>query len=162
MPVLMLMRHGKSSWDAPWERDHDRPLAPRGVKAAGRIGRFISEAGLRPQLVVSSTAVRAETTARLAAESGGWDCRVESDGELYGGGVQAVLGRVRQLPDDLERVVLVGHNPTWALATSALIGGGEIRFPTAAAACIGFEVPWRRLDVGAGELRWFIIPRALG
>lgn len=161
MPVLMLMRHGKSSWDQPWERDHDRPLAKRGVKAAARIGRFLTASCNQPEFVVSSTAVRAETTARLAAQAGDWSCEIETLSELYSGGVSALFEVVRQLSDDLNRVMLVGHNPTWPAAVSALIGGGEIRFPTAAVACLDFVGPWTELQAGAAELQWLVNPRLL-
>ena len=70
MKTLLVMRHAKSDWGAPLGDDHERPLADRGVKAARRMGCFLTDSGSVPQLVISSTAVRARTTAELAAEPG--------------------------------------------------------------------------------------------
>ena len=161
MPVLMLMRHGKSCWDEPWDCDHDRPLAKRGVRAAGQVGRIVSEAGLEPQLVITSSAVRALTTARLASEAGSWSCPIETMDELYGGGVETVLTVVRGLSSSVERTMLVGHNPTWSETVSTLIGGGAVRFPTAATACFVVNGTWDRFAAERVELQWLIVPRLL-
>ena len=157
----MLMRHGKSRWDGSWKTDHDRPLAPRGIKAAAQMGQFLSHTGYRPMIVLSSTAERAATTARLAAESGQWDCEVVLDSRLYGGGPDAVLKIVRTFEPTVECALIVGHNPTWAEATSLLIGGAGIRFPTAAIACLDVEGAWKDLRPGNSDLRWFVTPRLL-
>lgn len=162
MPVLMLMRHGKSSWDLPYVADHERPLAQRGVKAAAKVGRFLSSAGFQPDLLLTSTAVRARTTASLAADAGGWGCDIVRIPEFYGSGVNAVLEVVRDIEGTPQRLLIVGHNPTWADLASRLIGGGDLRFPTAAVACVRFnEGAWSRVGSSRGELLWFIVPRLL-
>ena len=74
MPELLLMRHAKSDWGSGDEDDRARPLAERGRKAARRLGRFLTAAGQVPALVLSSPAVRALETARLAVAAGGWSC----------------------------------------------------------------------------------------
>ena len=63
MKNLMIMRHGKSDWDAGVLGDHDRPLANRGIVSAERMGEVIRDLGIIPGLVISSTAVRARATA---------------------------------------------------------------------------------------------------
>jgi phosphohistidine phosphatase len=162
MPTLMLMRHGKSSWDLPYQKDHERPLAPRGEKAAAKIGRFLSAAGRRPDLVLTSTAVRARTTATLAAEAGGWRCHIVRAPELYSAGPEGVMDVVRDIETTVKQVLIVGHNPTWADLVSRLIGGGDFRFPTAAVACVQLpESSWSAVGSSCGELLWFVIPRLL-
>jgi len=161
MPVLMLMRHGKSCWDGPWSSDHERPLAPRGEKAADRMGRFLNQAGYQAMTVISSTAVRATETARLLVEGAGWDCRVVFKERVYGGGPEAILGIIRSLDPAIDNALLVGHNPTWEEMISLLIGGGCIRFPTAAVACLEFDGAWCDVRQGKANLRWFVTPRLL-
>ena len=71
MKTLLLMRHAKSSWDDPDVADHDRPLNKRGKKDAPRMGQWLAEQGLTPEVIVTSTAKRARKTAELVAESCG-------------------------------------------------------------------------------------------
>ena len=157
----MLMRHGKSNWDGSWTTDHERPLAPRGQRAAARMGRFLTDTGYQPMAVISSTAERATTTARLAAENGRWDCEVTLAPQLYEQGPEGVLEIVRNLDSTIGSALIVGHNPTWAETTSLLIGGAAIQFPTAAIACLDIEGGWSDVRPGNAVLRWFVTPRLL-
>jgi phosphohistidine phosphatase len=162
MKTLMLMRHGKSDWDTDSSNDHDRPLARRGIKAARRIGRWLATAERAPELVITSTAVRAQTTVELAAEAGAWSCPIHATQSLYGADIETTLAEVHGLPERVERVLLAGHEPTWSSFVSRMIGGGSIRFPTAAVAAIELNVShWQAVAVGAGTLLWMIVPRLL-
>ena len=76
MKRIFLLRHGKSDWNAPYSTDHERPLKGRGVRAARTIGRFLAETDEEPDVIVSSSAVRALSTAELAAEAGSWRCEI--------------------------------------------------------------------------------------
>ncbi len=125
------------------------------------MGRFLTENGHKPTSVVSSTATRAVTTARLAADGGGWDCEVVFEDRLYGSNPEVVLDIIRSLDPAHVRVLLVGHNPTWEGTTSLLIGGGHIRFPTAAIACLEIEGAWTHARPGQADLHWFVTPRSL-
>ena len=84
MRRLILMRHAKSDWDAPFGSDHDRPLSKRGVRAATAMGIVLARSKLVPDHAISSSAVRARTTLDLARESGDWSTTVEVTDELYG------------------------------------------------------------------------------
>ncbi|MGH9379964.1 MAG: SixA phosphatase family protein [Thermoanaerobaculia bacterium] len=159
---LLLLRHAKSDWDAAYDHDHDRPLARRGVRDARLIGRFLTAAGQAPDLAIHSTAIRATRTAELAAEAGGWSCPVHATGELYEADFMALLSVVHHADPAATRLLLVGHQPLWSIAAARLIGGGAIRLPTAAVACIRFEVSdWRSVTEGSGELAWLITPKLL-
>lgn len=163
MPALILFRHGKSDWDADYPGgDAARPLARRGRKAAKRMGKFLARAGQAPDAAISSPAVRAEDTLRLAMEGGGWSCPVRSADTLYDGGVSGLLAEVRKEPATTEVLLAVGHEPTWSEAVSAFIGGGEIDLPTAAMARIDFDVGrWGEVGPGTGVLAWIVVPRLL-
>ena len=162
MKTLYLLRHGKSDWNNDSGGDHERTLAPRGVDAARRMGRFLAALGQVPDRVVSSTAVRARDTAQLAAEAGEWSCEVELDGKLYETGPERMAEWLRLVDDATGSLLIVGHQPTWSLLAGGLIGGGQLRFPTAALARIDLTIRhWREIEFGCGELVWFQLPRAL-
>jgi len=159
---LLLLRHGKSDWAAGYRSDRERPLAPRGVKAAQRMGRFLASVELVPDVVVSSPAVRAQTTAEIASEAGDWGCGIEIHPALYGGGEAAVLDVVRSLGIRGEIVLIAGHEPVWSGLVGRLSGGSRVRFPTAALACLTLQAPsWADLDWGRAMLQWLVTPKLL-
>ena len=160
MKTILLFRHGKSDWAAPHESDHERILAKRGIKAARRMGAWLSETNQIPEYLVSSTAVRALTTLELAREAGGWKPEIHTTSRLYEATVQAYIDVIRETPDDAGSVLIAGHEPTCSMTTSRLIGGGHVRFPTAAMARIDVGIEsWNQLSPGAGVLVWFVPPR---
>lgn len=163
MLVLMLLRHGKSDWRADYGRDdRARPLAGRGRKAARTIGRFLPRAGQIPDAAITSPALRAEETLRLAMAAGGWTCPVRSSEALYDGGVRGLLAEVQREPTATSLLLAVGHEPTWSEAIALLIGGGRVRLPTGAVARIDLEVDrWEEIGPGTGVLVWSVVPRLL-
>ena len=162
MKTIILFRHGKSDWKADYDEDHERPLAKRGDKAARRMGEFLARSGQVPERILSSSAVRARETVRLATESGGWTCPVTIEPLLYAASPGDVLDRIRTEPDDVASLMLAGHEPAWSELASALTGGGALRFPTAAMARIDMDAEsWSEVETGRGELIWFIVPRLL-
>ena len=161
MKTLLLLRHGKSDWTSNLA-DHDRVLAPRGEEAAGKIGRFLAELGQVPERVVSSTATRARDTAERAAKAGEWEPEIETRSDFYGIDPDQLLEWVQGVEEPTGSLLLVGHQPTWSMFAEGLIGGGNLRFPTAALARIDLHVEhWRDIDFGVGELVWHQIPRVL-
>ena len=162
MKTVLLLRHGKSDWNAPSGFDAERPLAPRGVRTAALMGRFITEAETAPDLAVTSPAVRARTTLQIAAKAGGWEAAQKIEPGIYGGSAATVAELVRATPDDVDTLLLTGHQPTWSILAGSLIGGGHLAFPTAAVACIDLGIAsWQDAAEGRGELRWFVTPRIL-
>ena len=162
MKTLLLLRHGRSSWRTGWADDSERPLSERGGKDARRMGAFLGRLRQAPEQVLSSPAVRALDTVRLAAEAGGWRCPVETVPEFYSGSVGAVLDRVRRERDKIETLLLVGHQPMWSNVAAELVGGAVLRFPTSALVRIVLAVEsWREIGRGRGELIWLVTPRML-
>jgi phosphohistidine phosphatase len=159
---LLLLRHGKSDWGASFATDHDRPLATRGEAAAKLIGTFLARVGPLPDLILSSSAVRALTTAQLAKKSGRWSSQVLSNRSLYGAGPEFILELIKQQDDAVKTLMVVGHNPTWELMAHLLIGGGNLRFPTGALARIKLPChSWREIAFGQGTLSWLVTPKQL-
>ena len=157
---LILFRHGKSDWDAVFETDRQRPLSKRGMKASKVMGRLLADAAQVPDLAITSSAIRANSTVELAAEAGEWHCPVQIADALYDADPAKVLAVILQVPDTVETLLLVGHEPVWSELTSLLIGGGKIRFPTAAMARVDFELDsWQQVGYGKGRLVWLLQPK---
>ena len=112
----------------------------------------------QPDLVLTSPATRARLTAELAADAGGWAALITDVEGFYGAGPGVVFSTIAATAGDVDRLMIVGHEPTWSHAASLLIGGGSVRVVTGAVTAI--EVPgWDRVEPGAGLLRWMITPR---
>jgi phosphohistidine phosphatase len=165
MKRLYLLRHAKSSWKDTSLPDHDRPLAGRGRRAAKAMARHLRGRGIEPDLVLCSSAQRArETLERIEPALGGADVRVEDD--LYGAGAPDLLARLRSVPEGVESVMLIGHNP--ALQDLALdlarpsSTADELaaKYPTAALATLELS-SWHELGHGAAALTALVRPRDL-
>ena len=160
MRSLILFRHGKSDWEAPYASDHERPLAHRGKEAAICMGRMLSQAGQAPDLAVSSSALRARATLQLAVRAGRWHCPIRIENALYGNSSNSVLNWIRALDENPARLLLTGHEPTWSELAGGLIGDAHIRLPTATMLRIDFEAQsWRSIDYGRGQLKWLMPPK---
>jgi len=149
MKTLMLLRHAKSSWKDSEIADHDRPLNKRGKKDAPQMGRLLSKEGLVPDLILSSTAVRARETAKAVAKASSYKGPTELLESLYLGTAGKILSEAQShTPDSVGRLLLVGHNPGMEDLVEILSGKREA-FPTAALAI--FEVGidgWKALELG--------------
>jgi len=162
MKRIYLLRHAKSDWSADYEADHDRPLNKRGRGAAQQMGEFLTAIEQAPDLVVTSSAVRARDTAELAMSAGSWSCPVEVTRDLYAASPSAVMQLVHIHTGSHDRLLLVGHQPTWSELVSALIGGGVVRMPTAAIARVDLDIDgWAEVEFGAGTLSWVVTPKLL-
>jgi phosphohistidine phosphatase len=161
---LVLVRHAKSSWTDPDLADHDRPLNARGRDAATVVGRHLRTSGLRPDLVLCSSATRAQQTLeRLQFE----DAPVLVEDQLYGASAYSLLSRVRTVPGEVHTLVVIAHNPgleelahLLAEHDDQLAAAGK--FPTAAVADLEFAIDeWAEVAPGGGRLRTLVLPRAL-
>ena len=162
MKTILILRHGKSDWDAAYGQDHDRPLAERGQKGARKVGRFLTTARAVPDRALTSSAARARETLATAAEAGGWTGPARVTNALYEATPEAVLREIQAEPDDAQTLVVVGHEPTWSGLVSKLIGGGAIQMKTAAVAAIEVEVErWADVQFGRGSLAFLLPPGAL-
>jgi phosphohistidine phosphatase len=161
--ALIILRHAKSDWGSDYGDDRRRPLARRGRKAAQRIGRLLAGADQVPDAAITSPADRAQATLGLVMAAAGWNCPVRSAEGLYGGGVTGLLAEVRAERIPTRVLLLVSHEPTCSEAVALLIGGGRIRFPTAAVARVDLEAErWEEVGPGVGALVWSVVPRLLG
>jgi phosphohistidine phosphatase len=163
MKLLSILRHAKSSWGDSSLDDHDRPLNKRGVRDAPRMGELIRNQDLVPDTILSSTACRARETALAVAVATGFPDEVCFRRSLYGAAPDAYLDALRELPDDVDHAMVVGHNPGLEELV-ALVVGTPHTMPTAALAVVELPIDrWR--DLGPpplGSLRTLWRPRELG
>ena len=156
MKTLYLLRHAKSSWDDPGLKDFDRPLNQRGLKAAPRMGAYILKEEIRPDLVLSSPALRAKQTTHMVCEAAGLSSLINFDERIYEAGVQRLFEIVAGFEDNLNTALMVGHNPGFEELLAALTGESQ-RMPTAALACIELKIKkWSDLTGGSGKLKWLV------
>jgi phosphohistidine phosphatase len=170
MKRLVLLRHAKSSQGSARQDDHERAIHPRGERAAAAVGVFLAQEGVRPELVLCSSARRTlETWRRVGRELGG-DPELSIERELYLAPAPALLERLRRVDDAVSCVLVVGHNPGTEDLARALAGRGDAqalaqlreKFPTAAVADLRIRSHrWSDLAPGVAELRSFATPKEL-
>jgi phosphohistidine phosphatase len=159
--TLLVLRHSKSAYPegaADWER----PLSARGRRDAATAGNWLRDQGLTPDLVVCSTAERTRETWDLVSDQLGWagdePGMVRYDSRLYEATPGDLLTVVRETPDEVTILALVGHNPGSAELVLALAGRRELSFPTSALAVIGLG-GWAGAGPGSGTLQTLWTPK---
>jgi phosphohistidine phosphatase len=168
MKTLTLLRHAKSGWDDAVPRDFDRPLNPKGRRAAQVMGRFLKTQGAAFDHVLASPALRVvETLVEVEYGYGraltpAWDKRV------YLASAATLLDLIRDLPEQAGTALVVGHNPGLEdLVLDLVADGGDLReaveakYPTAAVATMTWDGAWADLRSGAATLGAFTRPRDL-
>ena len=167
MKRLYLLRHAKSSWEDPKLADQDRPLAPRGRRAAGVMAEHLRRKEIAPELVLCSRSTRTRQTLTRIAPGLGESADVQIRSELYAASAADLLEALREVQDEVRSVMLIGHNPgIQDLALTLARGGPEIarvrsRFPTAALATLELKGSWCELAPGGAELTSFVRPKEL-
>lgn len=157
MKTLLLARHAKSDWGVPNLADHDRPLNARGLRDAPAMASRLVDEGLLVDLVVSSTALRARTTAEDYAAAFGLE--LVEDPLLYAASARSILLTASRLPDTSAVAMLVGHNPGMSDAVAELTGD-FVELPTCAVAeCVVEVDSWAELSEGTGRLVGVRTPR---
>jgi len=145
MKTLLLLRHAKSSRDVPNVADHERPLNERGKQAAKQVGRFLRDEDLVPDLILSSTAVRARKTSQKAAKACDYPRAIELEDRLYLANAHAHYTVVRGVEAGCKRLLLVGHNPGISEFLNQLTSAEE-ELPTAALAIVTLSIDrWKDL-----------------
>jgi len=122
MKLVLLLRNAKSSWKHPDLGDHDRPLNKRGKGDAPLMGRLLKREDLVPDIIISSTSLRARATAEAVAKASSFDGEIVLNKSLYAAGPEAYLGVIHALSDEYVRVLIVGHNPGWEELVELLTG----------------------------------------
>jgi phosphohistidine phosphatase len=162
MKTLTLLRHAKSSWDDERLDDHDRPLADRGHRDARRMGKRLARRKFHPELLLTSTALRArETSDYLAAALELAESRSRIERGIYLASPDELLRVVAGLDDALESVLLIGHNPGLTQLANLLLPSLRLdNLPTAGVIAIDCAVDrWREMDGAGCTLRFYDSPK---
>ncbi len=170
---LFVLRHAKSSWDDPVLEDHDRPLAPRGRKAARLLAEYVRAAEIEPALILCSSSRRTRETLRCVLP----DHEALIEAELYVAGCRELIARLRRVPLGLPSAMVIGHNPAAQMLVLKLAGAEdrgdrpreadsplrqvERKFPTGALATLAFDGDWAELAPGRARLLDYVRPKAL-
>ncbi|TGE17775.1 SixA phosphatase family protein [Hymenobacter elongatus] len=161
MKTLYLMRHAKSSWNFDNLTDQERPLNDRGRTDAPRMGQALAKRDIQLDLVVSSPAVRAISTAAIVARELNYaHDKIQVIERIYRAEVADLLEVVRALPDSAEAVLLLGHNPTITDFANALSPSPLNELPTSAIVCLKFDsARWAETDRTNAEFYFLDYPR---
>ncbi|MEJ2631923.1 MAG: histidine phosphatase family protein [Acidihalobacter sp.] len=161
MKTLILLRHAKSSWKHPELDDFDRPLNKRGLHDAPVMGRRLAQHEALPDRCLSSPAVRAAATVMAVAEALGYPVdAIAWEPRIYEATSATLLDIVRQQPDNIEHILLVGHNPGLTDFANALTGDTLDNLPTAAAYTLTLPIEhWRDAAFGSGTRNAYEYPK---
>jgi phosphohistidine phosphatase len=144
--LLLILRHAKSSWEFVELSDHDRPLNNRGKRDALRIGKKLLKEGVVPQLIISSSAIRASSTALKVAKACGYQGEIIVENSLYGSGFTEYLNAVKKKDDRYDIIMLVGHNPHSEQLLEILTGTMNT-MSTCTVACVSLSIAsWNEID----------------
>jgi len=170
MLTLSLLRHAKSSWANPGQQDFDRPLNERGLEAVPRMGAFMADHGIAPDLVLCSPSVRTRQTLDLVLPHFSPAPTVVYEDAFYLGSAVTLLRRIRKLEAGVTHAMIVAHDPGLHQLAMELPGSGDPeaiqalaqKFPPAALAVIVFDGrSWSKVKPGAGRLELFMSPKRL-
>jgi phosphohistidine phosphatase len=168
MRTIHLLRHAKSSWREPDLADPDRPLAPRGRRAAPLVAEHMRARDIAPRVVLCSSARRTRDTLALLGDAIPSGCEVRVEDDLYGASADALLVRLRALSNAADSALVIGHNPgLHELALLLARSGAHLdrlrrKLPTGALATLEAPIArWSDLEAHCATLTGFVRPRDL-
>jgi phosphohistidine phosphatase len=162
MKMLYVIRHAKSSWNELGARDFDRKLNERGRKDAPEMAERLKRKGVIPNLIISSTAERAKSTALIFAQVLGYDTdTILWKDTLYEADIDTIYDVVRKIGEPYDTVLMFGHNPTWTYFVNGLADVRIDNIPTCGIAEISVSGAWKDVKEGAAALVSFDFPKNL-
>lgn len=161
MKTLILVRHAKSDWKDIELSDFDRPLSKRGLSDAPMMGNILKEKNIKPDIVYASSANRAQTTAKLLTKKLGYlEEDIHLDRNIYSDGPNYIMNMVSKLDNNINTIMLFGHNPDFTYMSSFLSGKHFSNVPTCGVVCIDFEIDsWKEVKNVNGNIRFFEYPK---
>ncbi len=162
MKNLIVMRHAKSDWGNNLP-DIERPLNKRGKKSAPFMGEELIKRNKLPDLIISSPAKRAVSTAKRVIEAINYQKEMLIVKDFYFGYMEHILNSIREIGNENNIIMIVGHNPLWEDLVVELASDNDfIAMPTAAVASLVFEIDdWNLVKENSGKLEWIITPKGL-
>ncbi len=161
MKTLYLVRHAKSSWKQPDFRDYDRPLNHRGERDAPFMGNLMFEKNILPDIIISSGANRAITTAKTIAETINYPLEdLIKEDSIYESSAGQLLDLINSIDDSNSSAMLFGHNPGFTMLSNYLSDRRIDNLPTCSYVRIEFNTDsWKNVEIGSGKLIEFEYPK---
>lgn len=161
MKTLYLIRHAKSDWSDEALSDFDRPLNKRGLKDAPLMGSHLADKGIHPDLILSSPALRAKTTALAIVSALSYPHEsVHYESDLYACDVETILSAIRGVSDSIDTIFLFGHNPELTECANFITGGDIENIPTCGVVEMRLKNDsWKSIGGHSAELRGFDFPK---
>ena len=163
MKLLYIARHAKSSWDFSGISDHERPLIEKGIKRTNLIANYMRQNDAKPDLIISSFAVRAYETAILMAKIFSYPKEnIQVENNLYHSDVDILFEHIYSLPESINSVMMVGHNPTFTVFANYFLKNNIDWLPTSAVVCIAFKTDkWEDIHRAKKSTKFVISPKLL-
>ncbi len=160
MKELFIIRHAKSSWAHQGLSDHERPLNNRGEVDAPLMGSILKGHNFIPDLIVSSTANRAQTTAKIIAVELACTELIELESKIYEASAEQLLTLINQFDDQYNRIFIVGHNPGFTYLAEQLTDEYFGNLPTCGIVGVRFEFEsWSYVSAGTGVNFYYDFPK---
>jgi len=160
--TLFLLRHAKAEAHDLKKNDHERRLIDKGIRHAEKMAKLVESFRFKPQAIVTSSAARAEETAAIFADILGLKQKLTVNDVLYSASQQVYLQTVQHLPDELDNVMIVGHNPVLENLLISLSSRSPFhcKMPTCGLAVVHFHVTlWSEIRPATGILRVLLYPK---
>ncbi len=163
MKILYIVRHAKSSWDFPELSDHERPLLEKGKKRTRKIISFLQDKKAKPDVIITSSAIRArETAGYLATGLGLTKDQLQIDPALYHADSERIFDLFIDLSDNYQQVMLVGHNPALTNFVNLFLEPTIDWLPTSAVVCLAFDTDhWDGIKTSGFEVRYVAYPKLI-
>jgi len=167
--ILYILRHAKAEVGTAAQDDHERELAPRGLKDANAMGKYLAAQKIHPGKVLCSTAVRARQTLDQLQGVFRDKLTVEYTPKLYMASAKDILKLIAATPGDVSSLLIVGHNPGFHELSLVLAKQGDgdmledirLKFPTCAFAALALDTQWPEVAHARGTLKQFVVPKEL-
>jgi phosphohistidine phosphatase len=143
--------------------DEERPLLPKGIEKTKMITDYLIRKNIKPDLIISSHAIRAYETAKILATDLEYPvAKIRIDRKVYEGSEDRILDIIYSLPDEISSVMVVGHNPTITILANLFLRPGVENMRTSAVAAFSFDTEkWEEIPSQEAKLNFFIYPRML-
>ncbi len=163
MKRLYLVRHAKSSWEEPGGSDIERPLLEKGIKRTQKVICFLKDRGVKIDLMISSPAERAFQTALLIARGTGYqEDKIMVDRKIYDGYYDRILDLIYATSNEVDSLMIIGHNPTITNLANLFLHPGVELLPTTGTVCISFDTKkWESIPSVDPVSEFIIYPKLL-
>jgi phosphohistidine phosphatase len=161
MKTIYLVRHGKSSWKNPNQKDLNRPLSKRGKNDAPKMGKKLKKLNEKADLIITSPAKRAYDTARKIAKETGYPVKkIDKEDKLYMADNEGFIDVIKKVKKSVDKLMIVSHNLGLTIFANFISDSDIVNIPTAGIVRIDFEInKWKDIKNIKGRLIFFEYPK---